>query len=144
MANTDDLFSSILDESPTEVVRPKPLPVGTYKFRVGNYEKVVAKTGTPGLKFEFTPVDYAEDVDLDALEEAGGLEGKSLLNSFWITEASAYRLDEFHQACGIDLAKANKRSLRNDAVFNAEVLGVIKHTINGDQTYANIDRFLPV
>ena len=144
---TDDIFSSILDEAPTEVIRPKPLPVGTYRFRVGGYEQIKSdKKGTPGVKFELTPIDYAEDVDQDALEEAGGLDGKSTTYTFWLTEASAFMLDEFHTNCGIDLRKKSTRRLRNDAVFNSEILGVVKHTMSddGSRTYANITKFMAV
>lgn len=137
-------FSSILDESPEEVLRPKPLPVGTYLCRVSGpvkYDKS-QKKGTEFSEFTLIPIDALDDVDSDELAEAGGIDGKTLRNTFYHTEDAIYRLDEFHEHCGIDLSDGNSRRARNDEVINAEVLAVVKHTPSddGSRVYTNIAR----
>ena len=143
---TSPNFSSILDESPTEVARPKPLPAGTYLFVVGTptYDKS-SKKGTPYVMFNLRPVEIESDVDEDELSEAGGLDSKTIRATFYLTEDAVYRLDEFHSHCGLDLSDPSSRKTRNDDVVNAEVRGVIKHrsSEDGTQIYAELSRTLP-
>jgi hypothetical protein len=139
-------FSSILDESPTEVERPKPLPVGTYLCIVAGqpvYDKSTKK-GTPYVEFTLRPLAAESDVDEDELAEAGGLDNKSLRATFYLTEDAVYRLDEFHQHCGIDLEDEASRRQRNDEVVNAQVRVVVNHGTSQDGTriYAQIARTL--
>ena len=139
-------FSSILDESPSEVSRPKPLPTGTYVFVVGQptYDKSSQK-GTPYVQFHLRAIAAESDVDEDELIEMGGFEGKTVRATFYTTEDAIYRLDEFHENCGIDLNDEVSRRQRNDQVVNAQVRGVIKHTTSKDGTtmYAELVRTLP-
>lgn len=138
-------FASILDEAPTEVDRPKPLPAGTYKFIVGSgeYDKS-SKKGTPFVKFPLKPIEAESDVDEEELKEAGGLENKTIRATFYLTEDAVYRLDEFHQHCGLDLSDASSRRHRNDEVMNSEVRGVVKHRTSddGSQVFAELARTL--
>ena len=137
-------FASILDEAPTEVNRPKPLPEGTYLCVVGQPEDgKSAKKGTPFVKFPLKPISALDDVDSEALEEAGGLESKNLSTTFYITADAVYRLDEFHQHCGIDLDEPISRRVRNSEVVNSQVLAVVKHRISDDKTpttFAEVSR----
>lgn len=121
-------FQSILDEAPDEVVRPKPLPVGTYTFVVGppTYDKS-AKKGTPLVSFMLRAIAAGEDVDDQDLEAMGGLEGKTIRHTFYITEDAVYRLDEFHEHCGLDLSDTVSRRTRNDEVVNTQVRGYVGH-----------------
>lgn len=142
-------FSSILDEAPTEVNRPKPLPVGTYTFVVGQWSVgKSSKKGTPYVEFPMRAIAADEDVDADALDEAGGLDGKTLRNTFYTTEDAIYRLDEFHEHCGIDLEEPLSRRQRNDEVVNAQVRAYVGHR-QADQNdpnspvFAEIKRTLP-
>jgi hypothetical protein len=140
-------FSSILDESPTEIDRPKPMPEGTYTFVVGSprYDKS-PKKGTPLVEFIVRPFTAGDDVDTDALDEAGGLQGKTLKATFYLTEDAIWRLDEFHQHCGINLMDETSRRIRNDQVLGAQVLGYVKHETSedGTQVFAKIKRYAPV
>jgi hypothetical protein len=139
-------FSSILDESPTEVAVPLPLPQGTYVFSVGmpRYDKSTKK-GTEFVEFPLTPIAAESDVDEEELESAGGLDGKTSRATFYLTEDAIYRLDEFHSHCGIDLDDGQSRRSRNDAVVNAQVRGFIKHEPSQDGTriFARFNRSLP-
>ena len=140
-------FSSILDEAPTEVARPKPLPVGTYLCVVQGqptYDKS-SKKGTPYVQFSLRPIAYEDDVDLDALDEMGGLDGKTIDATFYLTDTAVFRLDEFHEHCGIDLSDPVSRMSRNDSVINTQVKAVIKHKETGDNQnfFAVLARTLP-
>lgn len=143
-------FASILDESPTEVNRPKPLPAGTYTCVVTGqptYDKSTQK-GTPYVMFNLRPIAAETDVDEDELAEAlngNALESKTIRATYYTTEDAIYRLDEFHQHCGIDLTEESSRRQRNDDVVNCTIRVVIKHSTSKDGTsmYAELARTLP-
>lgn len=127
-------FSSILDEAPTEVKVPPPMPAGTYTFVVQGqprYDKS-SKKGTEFVEFTLKPVAVGEDVDEDELNSIGGIDGKTVRATFYLTEDAVFMLDQFHAACGIDLSKPASRKARNDEVVNAEVGGYIKHEASND------------
>jgi hypothetical protein len=139
-------FSSILDEAPTEVNVPAPLPQGTYLCVVTGqprYDKS-SKKGTDFVEFTLRPIAAEEDVDEEELNNAGGLEGKTLRATFYLTEDAVYRLDEFHAHCGIDLSEARSRKSRNEDVVNAEVRAFVKHETSQDGTriFARLNRTL--
>lgn len=135
--NTQPHFASILDEAPTEVTRPLPLPAGTYLCVVGQPEEgKSSKKGTPFVKFPLRPMAALDDVDTDALEEVGGLEGKNLATTFYLSPDSVFFLDDFHQNCGIDLSDPASRRARNAEVVNSQVLAVVTHRMSDDNTQA--------
>ena len=143
-------FASILDEEPTEIIRPEPLPVGTYTAVVGmpRYDKS-SKKKTDFVEFPLKIIEAHDDVDDEALGQAlgdGKLSDKEMRITFYLTEDAAYRLDEFHEHCGVDIQTPAKRRVRNEAVVNQEVGIVVKHTASDDGTriYANIARTLAV
>ena len=127
-------FASILDEAPSEVRVPLPLPTGTYLATVKGLPEygVTPKSGTKFIKFTLGLVYAEDDVDPDALEEVGGLEGKTLTATYWETPNAIFMLDQFHQDCGIDLSEPATRRQRNEAVMNAQVRVYIKHTPSRD------------
>ena len=137
-------FQDILDDAPTEIVRPKPLPEGTYRWVVGapRYDKS-AKKSTPFVEFILKAISCEDDIDEEALEEAGGLDGKQMKATFYLTEDAVWRLDEFHEACGIDLEEEVSRRIRNDQVLNAQVLGRVRHRASedGTQTFGELRSF---
>ena len=122
-------FASIMDETPDHVERPKVTPVGTYLVTVGEWEEgKSSKKGTQFFDFHTTIVDALDDVDPTALEEIGDITGRRIRIRFFATPDSIYRLDQFHENCGINL-KTNKSSrlMRNDEVLNTQVLAYISH-----------------
>ena len=140
-------FASILDEAPTEIDRPKPIPTGTYLCRVQGtltYDKS-SKKGTPFVQFTLKPISAEEDVDEEDLAEMGGLDNKTLRLTFYLTEDAVYRLDEFHEHCGIDLSEERSRKMRNDDVIGQSFRGFVKQKPSKDGTrmYSNIERTLP-
>jgi hypothetical protein len=140
-------FASILDEAPTEVSAPQPLPQGTYICTVAGvtYDKTTKK-GTDYAEFTLRPIAAEDDVDPDELEDAGGLEGKTIRATFYLTEDAIYRLDEFHTHCGLDLSDVASRRSRNDAVINSEVRAFVKHETSqdGSRIFARFNRSLPM
>lgn len=145
MSNTPN-FASILDEAPTEIDRPKPLPAGTYLCIVAGtplYDKS-SKKGTPFVQFNLKPIAAESDVDDEDLAEMGGFEGRNIRATFYLTGDAVFRLDEFHQHCGLDLSEEQSRRQRNDEVVNAQVRAVVKHRASedGSQIFAELARTL--
>ena len=141
-------FASILDEAPTEVAAPQPMPQGTYVCIVQGvtYDKTTKK-GTDYAEFTLRPVAAEADVDEDELAETGGLEGKTLRATFYLTEDAIYRLDEFHTHCGLDIANDGlSRRTRNDECINQEVRAFVKHETSqdGSRIFARFNRSLPM
>lgn len=148
-------FSSILDDAPTEVDRPKSLPTGTYEFVVGRWEEgVSSQKKTPFVRFQMRPTGTMDDVDEDELAEAltsadgtsVDLGAKGMSITFYVTATAVYRLDEFHQQCGLDLSNPLSRKARNDEVLNASILGYVapRESNNPDAPiFMEIKRTLP-
>lgn len=121
-------FEALLNEAPTEVKSPPPLPVGTYLCTVGQWVAgKSSKKNTPFAEFPLTIVAPLDDVDAEALEEMGGCAGRQLRTTYYITEDAVFLLDQFHEHCGIDLSTPASRGIRNDEVLNAQVLAYVKH-----------------
>lgn len=139
-------FASIMDEAPTEIDRPKPLPAGTYTCVVAGAPErgKSSRKGTDFTMFVLKPISAEDDVDEDELSEAGGLDNKTLRATFYETPDAIYRLDEFHEHCGLDISKPMSRRMRNDEVVNAHVRAVVKHRASedGSRIYAEISRTL--
>lgn len=147
MTNTPN-FASILDEQPTEVKVPPPLPAGTYICVVQGqpeYGKSTQKQ-TDYVRFNLRPISALEDVDEDELTEIGGFDGKTLRVTHWLTPDAVFMLDQFHEHCGLDLSQPMSRKARNEEVVNAQVLAVVKHSAakEGPRVYAEVDRTAPV
>ena len=143
MTNATPHFASILDESPTEVNAPPPLPEGTYLCVVGQGEEgVSSKKKTPLIKFPLRPIAALDDVDEELLQEVGGLEGKSLSITHYLTPDAVFMLDQFHEHCGIDLTDAASRRMRNQEVVNSQVLAVVTHRMSEDnkRAFAEVKR----
>ena len=141
---TQPNYASILDESPTEIERPKPLPVGTYLCVVQGqprYDKS-SKKQTDFVEFTLRPIAAEEDVDEEALAEMGGFDNKTIRATYYLTEDAVYRLDEFHQHCGIDPEDGESRRNRNEAIVNAQVRAVVKHrnSQDGSTVFAELAR----
>ena len=145
-------FGSILDKSPTEVERPKPIPPGTYStviIGMPRYDKS-SKKQTEFVEFQHKFLAPGDDVDADALQEALtiGEETKSLndvvmKNTFYLTESAAWRLKEFLRDCGFDI-ESDEMSLRDMVEQTAgKSVGVfVKHvpSQDGQTVFAQIDR----
>jgi hypothetical protein len=140
-------FSSILDESPTEVAAPQPMPQGTYVCVVQGvtYDKTTKK-GTDYVEFTLRPVSAEADVDEEEVAGFGDFDSKTLRATFYLTEDAIYRLDEFHTHCGLDIENDGlSRRARNDECINVEVRVFVKHETSqdGSRIFARFNRSLP-
>lgn len=149
-------FASILDAAPTEIVRPKSLPVGTYLTVVNGlprYDKS-SKKQTDFVEFMLKPLQAMDDVDQEALNEwmqkedgtTRTLADASIKATYYLTETAAYRLDEFHEHCGLELDDKVSRRQRNEQVAGCQVMAFIKHrgSDDGKNVFAELGSTAPV
>ena len=148
-------FADILDKPATEIDRPKPLPVGEYVWTIQGlprYDKSKEKQ-TPFYEFTCKAASALDSVDDEALKEwATKSDGQmraltdfSTRYTFYITEDSLYRLQEFLVHCGIDGdGKTTRQCI--DETPNCQFVGAIVHTPSKDgaTVYANIGKTAPV
>lgn len=128
-------LSDILSRPATEFNFPPPLPVGGYHCVVAGLPEEIesSQKKTPGFKFTLNPIGTDSDVDEEELAKLGGLDGKSITHTLWIsqdalkTETTVAMLREFLEHCGID-AEGKSVMAMIDEVPNAEVKVFIKHT----------------
>ncbi len=141
-------FADILDEAPTEVKAPPVLPAGTYVAVIQGRPEYgqSEKKGTPFIGFTFRIIQAEDDVDSDELSAMGGCENKTIKRKYWITEDSAFMLDQFHQDCGIDLKLPMSRRARSEECVNANIGIVVKHRASddGQKVFAEVVRTLAV
>jgi len=129
-------FSSILDRPATEIEKPKPFPVGTYLTVIQGlprYDKS-AKKQTPFVEFTHKFVSALDDVDTDELQAMGGIENKTIKNTYYETEDAAWRIKKFLEDCGFDDELEGGRTMREciEATPNVEVYITIRHEASQD------------
>lgn len=137
-------FSSILDEAPSEVDRPKPLPVGTYTTIIQGLPRFDKSTKKQTEYVEFTHKILAagDDVDQEELASMGGIKDKTMKNTYYLTEASKWRLDEFLTHCGINLDGESSRREMVEQTPGKQVGIYVTHEASQDGTavYAKIGK----
>ena len=149
-------MTSVLDRPSNTIERPKPLPVGTYRWQVKGQPRFdKSKNGNAFAEFTLVPLEAGEDVDADALKEgltvkATGevkpLAEKSMKSQFYYeTDFGAAMLKEFVDHCGVENPEASLRE-RIPGCAGAQVLGHVRHqpTQDGKGIRADIDQFGPV
>lgn len=101
-------FADVLNKPAAEVEKPKPYPVGTYHCLVDGPAAIekVGKKQTDAAIFKYKILAPGPDVDPSALAEIpGGMAGKQLRHTMWLTEDSLYRLTQLlEDHMGIDKA----------------------------------------
>src|SRR5271165_3688395 len=128
-------FSSILDDAaPDHVELPKPLPVGSYLCSVPLCEYGASRDkGTKYVQWDLPIIAPLDDVDPDALEAYGDVKGRTIRATFYYADAddniskSSWRLDAFHEHCGLNLRQPSSWRKRNDAVTNSQVVVYVRH-----------------
>lgn len=135
-------FASILDAAPTEIVRPKSLPVGSYLCVINGLPRYdqSSKKKTDFVEFQLKPLSAGDDVDQDDLniwmqKEDGTtrtLADASIKATYYLTETAAYRLDEFHEHCGLELDPNVSRRQRNEMATGCQVMAFVKHRASDD------------
>lgn len=130
-------FKSILSHKVGSIEKPKPLPMGTYAAVVEAWETVESgQKKTPGVKVSFKLLQPSEDVDMDQLEEVGGLPAvtkRKIATTYWLTEDSLYRLKEFIElVCKIDVGDRTLGECLPDCLQVQVKLG-LKHRFTDKQ-----------
>jgi len=109
-------FSSILNTPATASVRPPAVPGGHYIMMIRGLPRQdkSSKKGTEFIEYTCAILQpYTDeagncDVDPQALEEFGSVQGKEMRLTFYMTEASAYRHTEFlTNDLGLDIEGAS-------------------------------------
>lgn len=127
-------FASILSKPSNEVERPKPLPIGTYTCVVHglpSYDKS-SKKQTPYVEFNLNIIAAGDDVDQEALAEMGGIEGKSLRATYYLTDTALWRLKEFLEHCNLDVEGGATLQALIDQTAGCQVLATVKHESSED------------
>lgn len=126
-------FASILDTPSSEIERPKPLPVGEYVCVVQGQPRFdkSSKKQTEFVEFTLKILEALETVDVDALEEMGGIKDKTIKATYYITETALWRLKDFLDHCN---AGDEDESLRQriDQTPGCQVIVTIKHEASDD------------
>lgn len=147
-------FADILDKPADQIDRPKPLPIGSYLWTVVGLPRADKSRDkqTPFYEFTLKCMQPLDDVDEEALAEwAARADGsnRALTDfttklTYYVTEDSIYRLQDFLEHCGIDL---DGKSIRQaiDETPNAQVGASIVHnpSKDGQSIYANIGKTFP-
>jgi hypothetical protein len=143
-------FEDILNRNSDEISAPPVLPPGPYHTIVTGLPErgESAQKKTPSLTFKHRIVAPLEGVDEEAMSQIeGGVIGKEIKNTFYITENSAFMLKDFLTNCGIDL-DGKSLGAAIDEVPNREVIIFIKHDMVGDgdqaRAIAKVGKTAPV
>lgn len=125
-------FGALLDTAPSDVERPKPLPEGQYLCVVKGLPRFdkSSKKQTEFVEFNLSPIQVGADVDQEALAEMGGIADKTIKATYYITEASLWRLKEFMEHCGIEEGPSLRAMI--DETQNCQVVAYIKHEASND------------
>lgn len=126
-------FASILDTPSNEVERPKPLPQGSYIAQVvgmPRYDKS-SKKQTEFAEFTLQLLEAGEDVDPDELKDVGGLKGKTIKATYYLTETALWRYKDFLDHCGAGDEDATLRE-RGEAAAGCQVGIFINHEASQD------------
>jgi len=148
-------FSAILDKPASEIERPKPLPVGTYRTIVRGMPEYgeSSQKKTPFARFTLEILRAEDDVDQEALDEMGGCEGKTLRHEIYASfddrkqqHEFTWRAKEFAEHCGVDV---DSQSIGQcfEACNGAQVMVTVRHEPardGSDAIFARIGRTGPV
>jgi hypothetical protein len=146
-------FTSVLDMTPDEIERPKPIPPGDYVVTLKSYARdKSAQKETPYIEFSASPVEALENVDEDWLKEAltkGDGSMKKLSDStirirFYDTVDAGYRLKDFlFDDVQLEDDGSSIGQLVEKAI-NAQVVVSIKHQSRDGNTFINVTGTAPV
>jgi hypothetical protein len=146
-------FTSVLDQMPDEIERPKPLPPGSYVCIIKErpVQDKSSQKETPYVEFALHPVEALENVDEDWLNEAltrtngekKKLSDMTIRARFYDTSEAGYRLKKFLlEDCQIDSEGTIGQIIEN--AIGCQVIANIKHrSVEGD-TFVDLKSTAPV
>lgn len=145
--STAPKFGALLDRQIGTSERPKPVPPGTWEVLVTSHKfGESAQKKTPYVEFTFRLQSPKDDVDPDALD-GFDFRGKTVRDTFYLTEDAMFRLEEFLKACGMEgTVRENIQASANRAVLAAVVNAVGQAKTPGGEPpiYTNISGYAPV
>jgi len=151
-------FTPILDRPVSATERPKPLPPGQYAFVVQSYrEDKSTKKQTEFIEFTckcLGPLNEAS-VDQEALDhwassksgEKKKLTDVTMKVTFYLTENSIYRLQDFLEHLGFEVSEGNASFKQMIAEApGCQFVGTVTHesSKDGQMTYANVTSTAPM
>lgn len=150
-------FGAILDKAPTEISRPKPLPIGSYTMLIKGLPKFDKSTKKQTEYVEWTLQFLApgDDVDTDELQasltkpsgDVTSLSDRTIRATYYITEDALWRLKEFLRHCGFDVDSDDLSMRQMIAETPGRQVGIhLKHvpSEDGQSMFANIDKTFSV
>lgn len=147
MAQTS--FSSILDQSPTDIKPPVALPPGEYLCVVQGLPRhdKSSKKQTPFVEYTLViqdALDSAKEAGADEVE--GGVVGKTIKATYYLTPESMYRLKDFFAHCGLDVDSAESMRELVDQPNGSQVIATLRHesSDDGQRTFARLAGTAPV
>lgn len=128
-------FEDILDVDDDQIDRPKPTPQGSYEGMIDGLPEYgrSSKKGTPFIQWNVKLLGPKEDVNLDDLQAAGGVNNKWVKVNIWLPNGKEdrYKIKEFCDKCGIPQGNLQQRV---DQTPNCRIGVSIKHDIQDDGT----------
>jgi hypothetical protein len=146
-------FTSVLDQMPDEIERPKPLPPGSYVCLIKErpVQDKSSRKETPYIRFALHPVEALENVDEDwlneALTRANGekkkLSDMTIFATFYDTPDAGFMLKEFLlNDCQLENT-GTIGQIMNNAV-GCQVIATIKHRSLDNNTFVDLKSTAPV
>lgn len=137
-------FQDILNQKASDIEKPKPLPVGMYLCIVNGPvefpEEGIGQKQTPAAIVQLRPLQSMQDVDQEALAEAGGLSEKSIRHTLWLSKDAQWRTKEFMEHCGLDTANGASLGELFAQLPNRQVYVTLRHrpAKDGSQLYSEV------
>lgn len=147
MAQTAN-FGAILDKQPSDIKPPEAYPVGEYLCTVKGmprYDK--SKKGTEFAEYTLIINQAMDSVDADELKAIeGGVVGKTIKATYYLTDSALWRLKEFFEHCGLDVENAESLRELMDQPNGSQVIASVKHEASedGKRTFARLASTAPV
>lgn len=136
-------FESILDTPATDIERPKPLPAGTYDCIVKGLPEYgeSSQKKTPFCRFTYLVQAAGDDVDPEELQAIGGIEGKTMRDTYYTTPDAIFRLTDTLERMGIDPEGKSVRQMIDESP-NASLRIMVEHRASqdGQQIFAEVKR----
>lgn len=140
-------WQDILNKKPEDAEKPKPTPTGTFLATIVKYEFKEAKNDkqTPYVQYHVKLISPEADVDMQSLNEAGGMEKVSarvMYLDFYMTDDSMWRHRDFlEKTLGINFAGRGWQPVIDEAL-NKNLRVHVAQTISKKDNatiYSNID-----